>query len=1245
MKKLIQFVRYLLLGLVFIILFAGNQVLAATRTSVASGNWNVGGTWSGGNVPGAGDIVVIASPYTVTLTASVSAAFTSLTINAGGTLDLSTFNLGTPATLGLQCGATSGSNITGTGTLTLGGDVTVTDAGTGTDGATISCPVALGTGTRTFFVPYDTNDPRGPSGNNGAGDIGLTISGIVSGSAGLTKDGLGKMVLSGANSYTGTTTINGGLGATIDKFGILNIQNSQALGSTASGTIVENFARLELHGGLAFAEEPLSISGEGGTNGGGALYNENGINTWQGPITVNWTTTRLNSNGNKLTISGSIDLNGHILILQGGSSNSIVTGVISGGGTLRKDGGVGTWIIAGDNDFTANVVVMAGTLSYSTIQNIGGGKSNLGAPASAADGTITLANLGILKYTGSGNVSNRVINLYYNNGFDGATVEASGTGALTLTGGVTGNTFGLILTGTGVGIESGIIDSKYVTKNGAGTWRLSGANTYTGATTINTGTVQLGNPTALGTTDSGTLLASGAVLDVYGTNYSNLEALTINGFGISNGGAVINSSATPGSFAGLVTLGSSSSIVGGTGTIDINNAGTITGPGNNLTLGGAAGGTLRSILGTGSATLTKVDAGAWTLSGTSTFTGGTTLEAGTLNINNSQALGTGAGIFTINGGAIDNTSGANLTTVNYPLALNADFAYNGNIPRNLNLGTGLTTLSADRQITVSAGMLTLGGIINDNSKSLTKAGPGTLSFGSQALTLKNLSINTLGGTLISTSGNMNLSGNFSNNSAFTHNSGTVNFNGSASQSIGGTSSTTFNNLTINNTSTGVTLNYPESVAGLLTLTNGLLHTTGANLISVTNTLTGAITGGKVSSFIDGPVKWSIGTGNYVYPVGKNTGNYFPFTLSTSSSSSPVITVEAFDSDAGAGATFEHLTMSSISHTEYWRADRNSGTFTGKVSLTRIAPLTVENLIGKSPAQGGTYASIGGTASSPSIINSNDINSLSYFVMGRLSYISITNIAGSPFCAGSAVGVPFEYAPADIFDGSTFTAQLSNSSGSFSPPVTLGTILSDLSGSQTINTTIPVSTAEGTGYRIRVVSNSPAITGSDNGSDIIVNAVVTVPEAGPDQSQCNNGSFTLAGNTPTVGAGTWTLRSGTASITNALLPHSGVTGVLNGIPALLRWTIVNGTCSSYDEVRLKNNTIPTITGTTPDSRCGTGTVTLGATALAGTIHWYAASTGGLSLGTGTSFTTPSLSSTTTYWDDATEGDCTTARVVL
>ncbi len=68
--------------------------------------------------------------------------------------------------------------------------------------------------------------------------------------------------------------------------------------------------------------------------------------------------------------------------------------------------------------------------------------------------------------------------------------------------------------------------------------------------------------------------------------------------------------------------------------------------------------------------------------------------------------------------------------------------------------------------------------------------------------------------------------------------------------------------------------------------------------------------------------------------------------------------------------------------------------------------------------------------------------------------------------------------------------------------------------------------------------------------------------------------------------------------------------------------------------------PTITASTPASRCGAGTVTLGATASAGTINWYAAATGGTSLGTGTSFTTPSLSATTTYYIDATNGSCNT-----
>ncbi|HTA63851.1 MAG TPA: DNRLRE domain-containing protein [Bacteroidia bacterium] len=69
--------------------------------------------------------------------------------------------------------------------------------------------------------------------------------------------------------------------------------------------------------------------------------------------------------------------------------------------------------------------------------------------------------------------------------------------------------------------------------------------------------------------------------------------------------------------------------------------------------------------------------------------------------------------------------------------------------------------------------------------------------------------------------------------------------------------------------------------------------------------------------------------------------------------------------------------------------------------------------------------------------------------------------------------------------------------------------------------------------------------------------------------------------------------------------------------------------------------PTISGTTPGSRCGTGTVGLGATATSGTVNWYTASTGGTAVATGTTYTTPSISSTTTYYVDATSGGCTTA----
>lgn len=123
--------------------------------------------------------------------------------------------------------------------------------------------------------------------------------------------------------------------------------------------------------------------------------------------------------------------------------------------------------------------------------------------------------------------------------------------------------------------------------------------------------------------------------------------------------------------------------------------------------------------------LTKQGPGALTLNSPNTYTGTTTLSAGTLNINHNGALGSGP--FTITGGTIDNNGSGPVTLAgNNVQNWNGDFAFAGN--QDLNLGTGSVTMNANRTLNIGGSTLTVGGPIADGGSafSLIKNGAGTL---------------------------------------------------------------------------------------------------------------------------------------------------------------------------------------------------------------------------------------------------------------------------------------------------------------------------------------------------------------------------------------------------------------------------------------------------------------------------------------------------------------------------------------
>ncbi len=192
------------------------------------------------------------------------------------------------------------------------------------------------------------------------------------------------------------------------------------------------------------------------------------------------------------------------------------------------------------------------------------------------------------------------------------------------------------------------------------------------------------------------------------------------------------------------------------------------------------------------------------------------------------------------------------------------------------------------------------------------------------------------------------------------------------------------NLTIANTGTSptnlVSLGSVLTATGTLTLTSGIFTTTTTNTLTLTNTATAAVAGGSTTSFVNGPLNWTLpaslsaSASVYPFPVGAGT-TYLPLSLTTitTGATGPVLQVQASTSNAGGTPDG---TIGSLSTTEFWSNKVVSGNFTdGVISLTRQTPVAPFVLIGKSTTQAGTYSSIGGTASGNSINNSNMVGAI------------------------------------------------------------------------------------------------------------------------------------------------------------------------------------------------------------------------------------------------------------------------------
>ena len=307
---------------------------------------------------------------------------------------------------------------------------------------------------------------------------------------------------------------------------------------------------------------------------------------------------------------------------------------------------------------------------------------------------------------------------------------------------------------------------------------------------------------------------------------------------------------------------------------------------------------------------------------------------------------------------------------------------------------------------------------------------------------------------------------------------------------------------------------------------------------------------------------------------------------------------------------------------------NSRCGTGTVVLS--ATSSAGNTIWYSVPTGGTPLATTNSFTTPSI------STTTTFYVEASTGSCISSPRTAVIATVNAAPTVLTTTPASRCDAGTVTLGATASAGTLSwyaNPTggsAIGTGTSFITPSISATTTYYVETVNGI-----CSSSRTAVIATINTSPTIVN---TTPN-----SRCGSGIVTL-GATSSVGTPVWYAN---ASGGTALATTTSFTTPSIAITTTYYVEAANGTCTSSPRIAViaTVNTVPVILTTTPGSRCDTGTVILGATSSAGVLNWYNVPTGGSILGTGTSFTTPSIAATTTYYVEANDGTCTSTRTAV